>query len=70
MAWVQHTTVGYENPLALTISFTTRTWGLGLSVKQRRGQRGPLSIRVLLGKWHWCFVVGYARFTGSKSGHP
>jgi hypothetical protein len=58
MAWIEHTMVGYENPLSLTLSFTTRAWGLGLSIKQRRGQRGSLSFRVLLGKWHWCFSLG------------
>ncbi len=58
MAWVEHVSMGYETPQALTLTFTTRTWGLGLSIKHRHGQRRSLSFRILLGKWQWCFALG------------
>jgi hypothetical protein len=58
MAWVEHSSMGYENPLALTLTLTTRTWGLGLSVKQKRGQGRTLFFRILLGKWQWYFSLG------------
>jgi hypothetical protein len=57
MPWVEHRDVGYEAPVALTLSFTTQRWGIGLSIKQKRK---PLrwQCRVLLGKWHWCLTFG------------
>ncbi len=62
MAWVEHVSMGYETPQALTLTFTTHTWGIGLSIKHRNGhrhgQRRSLSVRILLGKWQWCFALG------------
>lgn len=55
MSWVAHREVGYEAPMALTLTFTAVHWGVGLSIKQKR-KPTRLQCRVLLGKWHWCFT--------------
>ena len=57
MTWVEHREVGYEAPAALTLSFTTLRWGIGLSIKQKR-RPNRWNIRFLLGKWHMCFTLG------------